>query len=95
MLQVAVLPSLLTAVNRLQQAVEVGNAVLVEGPSGCGKTTIINTLAVYSEGGDNTNRKPHLVTLHLGEHTDAKVRHTMIIAILCCYNMGYGTECVP
>lgn len=70
------LPSLLTAVNRLRQAVEVGSAVLVEGASGCGKTTIINTLAmVFSEGGDNdTSSKPHLVTLHLGEHTDAKVR---------------------
>ena len=33
MLQVAVLPGLLTAVNRLQQSVEVDNAVLVEEPS--------------------------------------------------------------
>ena len=76
-LQVAVLSSLLTAVNRLQRAVEVCNAVLVEGPSGCGKTTIINTLAVFSEGRDNINIKPHLVTLHLGEHTDAKVCRTV------------------
>ena len=79
------LSSLLTAVNRLQRAVEVCNAVLVEGRSGCGKTTIINTPAVFSEGGDSVNKKPHLVTLHLGEHTDAKVCHTVIIAILYCY----------
>jgi len=66
-----VVPSLLTAVDRLKQAVKVDGAVLVEGVSGCGKTTIVNTLAVlFSECEDD---KPCLVTLHLGEHTDAKV----------------------
>ena len=74
-LQVAVWPSLLAAVNTLREAVEVDNAVLVEGASGCGKTVTINTLAMLfsEEAEDNVNSKPLLVTLHLGEHTDAKV----------------------
>ena len=73
-LQVAVLPSLLAAVNTLREAVKVDNAVLVEGAGGCGKTVTINALAMlFSEAEDNVNSKPHLVTLHLGEHTDAKV----------------------
>lgn len=83
-LQVATLPSLLTAVNRLRQAVKVGNGVLVEGVSGCGKSTVINALATLISGEESdVSLKPHLVTLHLGEHTDAKVCSSLIYCILC------------
>ena len=37
-LQVAVVPSLLAAVNTLREAVKIDNAVLVEGAGDCGKT---------------------------------------------------------
>ena len=81
-IQVATLTSLLAAVDTLRQAVKVDHAVLVEGVGSCGKTTIINTLAtLYSEGEGDGSSKPNLVTLHLGEHTDAKV--CMVYVYMC------------
>lgn len=73
--QVAALPNLLAAVSTLEQVVKVANAILVEGVSSCGKTTIIKTLAVLCSQREDVGNssKPRLVTLHLGEHTDAKV----------------------
>ena len=66
------MPSLLATVDTLRQAIKINNAVLVEGVGSCGKTTVVNTSAMlFSEG--EGNEEPSLVTLHLGEHTDAKV----------------------
>jgi len=73
-IQVAALPSLLATVDTLRQAIKINNAVLVEGVGSCGKTTVVNTSAMlFSEGEGEGNEEPCLVTLHLGEHTDAKV----------------------
>lgn len=68
------MPSLLAAVDTLREAVKVDNAVLVEGVGSCGKTTVIHTLATLLSEGKGNLDKPNLVTLHLGEHTDAKVK---------------------
>ncbi|XP_065904261.1 midasin-like isoform X2 [Dysidea avara] len=67
--KVALVPSLLGAVDRLRKAVKVDGVVLVEGEAGCGKSTVIHTMAALQED-DN---KPCVVTLYLGEHTDAKM----------------------
>jgi len=67
--QVALVPSLLKAVDRLKKCVEVDGAVLLEGEGGCGKSTVIHTMAALQED----ENKPHVVTMYLGEHTDAKV----------------------
>jgi len=75
---VALVPSLLQAVDRLKKAVQIDSAVLVEGDGGCGKSTVIHTMAALL---DDEN-KPHIVTLYLGEHTDAKV--CMCVCVICC-----------
>ena len=85
LIQVAALPSLLAAVETLREAVKVDN-VLVEGVGSCGKTTVIHTLATLLSEGKGNIDKPNLVTLHLGEHTDAKVNCVTVCVGMHLYN---------